>query len=279
MIIENYLANIDAYRYSTAKVVFPLPLLINRRDPRLTKKLQGDQALRMLILTLLEEHRIESTDLDFINLSKPFYPNGGDTQVLTLRINVDVGDSVSTALWPAASMQLRKLLSSREYYGVEVEIIDPKRHFLPSLFPLRPEDTSVRAYESRREGIITVIMKRLSTSWSSTSLFKIGRNFSKATPAIVVMVRPKAHAHWWSIKRELRAIAKLQIEFVVGSCQLLPPSDPSDMPGRQFTHNFTAWPKMGCSIGVEGEKRGGTLGGFYTLHCHGMKHEGFLTNA
>ena len=102
MKIENYL--VDAYRYSTAKVVFPSPLLISRRDPRLTKKLQDDQTLRMLIITLLEEHRIESTDLDFVNLSKPLYPNGGDAQVPTLRIKVDVGDSGSTALWPTASV-------------------------------------------------------------------------------------------------------------------------------------------------------------------------------
>lgn len=189
MPIENYLANIDAYRYSTAKVGFRSPLLISRRDPRITKRLQEDQALRMLIITLLEEHKTESTDLDFVNLSKP-----------SLIINVDVGDSVSTALWPAASLQLRKLVSSRGYHGVEVEIIDPKRHFLPSLFPIRPDDTLVREYESRRKGLITVIMKRLSTAWSTASLFKIGRDFSEATPAIVVMVRPKAHAHWWAIK-------------------------------------------------------------------------------
>lgn len=206
--------------------------------------------LRMLIITLLEGHWINSTDLDFFNLSKPFYPNGGDTQVPTLTINVDVGNSVSTAMWPAASLQLQKLLSGRGYQGVEVEIIDPKRHFLPSLFPLRPEDTLVGEYESRRKGLIMVIMKRLSTAWSKASLFKIGCDFSKATPTIVVMVRPKAH--WWAIQRELRAIANLQLEFVVGSCQLIPQNDPSGMPGRQFTYNFTAWPKMGCSIGVEG---------------------------
>lgn len=57
----------------------------------------------MLITTLLEEHKTESTDLDFVNLSNPFYPNGGDAQVPTLRINMDVGDSVSTALWPAVT--------------------------------------------------------------------------------------------------------------------------------------------------------------------------------
>ena len=87
-------------------------------------------------------------------------------------------------------------------------------------------------------------------------LFKIGCDSTDATPAIVVMVRPKANAHWWAIKRELRGIANLQVEFVVGICQRIPPNDPSDKPGRQFTHNSTAWPKMGCSIGVEGERGG-----------------------
>lgn len=109
---------------------------------------------------------------------------------------MNVGDSVSTALWIVASLQLRKLLFGRGYQGVEAEIIDPKRHFLPSLFPLRPEGTLDREYESRREGLIMVIMKRLPTAWSTASSFKIGRDFSEASPAIAFMVRPSTHPHW-----------------------------------------------------------------------------------
>lgn len=63
---------------------------------------------------------------------------------------------------------------------------------------------------------------------------------------------------------------------MVGSCQSL---TPSDRPGRSFTHAFTSWPRLGSSIGVEGEQGSGTLGGFFTLHCHGNVHKGILTNA
>lgn len=76
MSIKNYHAKINVYRSSTAKVAFSTPFLISRRDLRLTQKLQGDQVLR---INLLEGHRINPTDLDFVNLSKRFYPNGGDT--------------------------------------------------------------------------------------------------------------------------------------------------------------------------------------------------------
>lgn len=90
MSIENYLAKIDAYRYSTLKVVYSMPFSIQRRDHRLTKNLQEDYVLRRLIITSLEEHKIQSTHFDFVNLSKPFYPNCGDIQVPTLRIYMDV---------------------------------------------------------------------------------------------------------------------------------------------------------------------------------------------
>lgn len=39
MPIENCLTKIDAYRYSTPKVVYSMPLSIQRRDPRLTNNL------------------------------------------------------------------------------------------------------------------------------------------------------------------------------------------------------------------------------------------------
>ena len=84
-----------------------------------------------------------------------------------------------------------------------MEIIDPKRHFLPSLFPLRPEDTVVHMYEARRKDLIMVIIKRLSNAWSATSLFKIGRDPNEASPATVVIVRLRALAHWWAIKHEI----------------------------------------------------------------------------
>lgn len=75
-----------------------MPLLTNRRDPRLTKKLKEDHELRMFIIICLEGNKIGTTDLDFVHLSKPFYPNAVDLEVPTLRTNVEAGDFISTAI-------------------------------------------------------------------------------------------------------------------------------------------------------------------------------------
>ena len=195
---------------------------------------------------------------------------------------VDVDNDVSTAGWLPASQFLHNLLSERGYPGICVEIQDRKRYFQPSLFPLLPEDPAVHSYEAVRKDLIEIIRKNLNNIWSMISVFKIGRDSAQAVTAIVVMVQPLASQDWWAIKKQMGNITKLENEFVIGSCQPLnPPVVPPKLPGHELCsrHEFIQWPKLGCSIGVEGEQEGGTLGGFVNLRCGKMEHRGILTTA
>lgn len=54
-------------------------------------------------------------------------------------------------MWPTASLSLRKPRSDRGHQGIEVEVLDPRRHFLPSR--VRLEDPVVRKYEDDHESI------------------------------------------------------------------------------------------------------------------------------
>ncbi len=280
MSIEKYLLKTDPYRCSTSNARFPLPLTLNRTDPSLTQQLQEDKGLRSLILYFLTKYGLLEPDFDFYNVSKPAYPNGGDVQVPMLIINVDVGDEVSTTGWQPVSLFLHNLLCQRGYRGVCVEIQDRNRYFQPSLFPLSPGDSAVKSYEAVRKVLIEIIRKELPHSWSMMSIFKVGRDSTQAMPMIVVMVQPLAKQNWWEMKKQMGKITRLGIEFVIGSCQpLTPPVASCNQPGRQLTAGLTPWPKLGCSIGVEGEQGAGTLGGFVTLSCGGKDHRGILTCA
>lgn len=65
-------------------------------------------------------------------------------------------------------------------------------------------------------------------------------------------------------------ITRLEIEFVIGICQPLTPSvASSNQPGRQLCAGLPSWPKLGCSVGIEGVQGASTLGGFVTLSCGG----------
>lgn len=81
MSIEQYLRETDPYRCSTANPGFSVPLVLYVPDHSLAQKLLEDRSLRGLILNCLTDYRIAHIDFDFYNASKPFYPNGGNSQV------------------------------------------------------------------------------------------------------------------------------------------------------------------------------------------------------
>lgn len=64
-------------------------------------------------------------------------------------IYIDENDYVSTAMWPIASLALRKSRSDRGHQGIEVEMLYPRRRFLPSR--VRLEDLDGRKYVARTE--------------------------------------------------------------------------------------------------------------------------------
>ena len=55
-------------------------------------------------------------------------------------------------------------------------------------------------------------------------------------------------------------------------------NDEGGMPGKDLSSRLCKDPWMCMSIGVDGERGGGTLGGFVELEVAGKKHRGFLTN-
>lgn len=119
------------------------------------------------------------------------------------------------------------------------------------------------------------------------SLFNVGRTKDKTTPSIVVFVDPFTVANWSDAGLQLRAelptdhlvTLDIAVEFIPGKISLLADHYP--------THNGVSMvdtmredgiPVAGTSIGVPGERGGGSLGLFITLDKAGNMLNGALTN-
>jgi hypothetical protein len=85
-------------------------------------------------------------ELKMALISTPSYHEGGPKR-LALLIGIDQGDHIMTSTWVAARDEILRLLASEGLSQVDVEMIDRNRAFMPLMFPLRPEDTSIIAYQ------------------------------------------------------------------------------------------------------------------------------------
>lgn len=236
---------------------------------------------------VLGDHDITvSEQVEVISRSKPGYPNNGDKLRPTLLIEVDAGDTNPTERWSAARRDLKSLLQERGLEDFEVEIQDRNRFYMPSIFPIKPSHSAVARWESVRASIRDIVLERLQTSWQLLSLFMTGRNSSLARPSVVLMVSRLAEHDWKTLAFNLESIMnegqpdnqKLFIEIMPGISGHCPPGD-QQMPGESFVSSLPLHPRMGTSIGVQGEMGGGTLGGYFKLECRGNTHVGLITNS
>ena len=293
LLIEQYIYRTDPYRSTSAAFPFPMPLILEPTDESMMQRLQAVSGLRELVASTISGHNIEPQSITANKQSKPGYPAGGDIAVPVIRVCIDVLDNASTDSWSAARRDTKALLAERGLDDWEVEFIDPKRFYQPSLFAVSPADPLVTIYEAKRDAILQIVEDALGGAWTSMSFFNVGRTSLKTQHAIVIMVRPLTEHDWlvlrWRIENEVNdldanADHKITVEFMPGFWEELPPT-PLSRPGQRgklgisSSQSFDSNPKMGTSIGIFGEEGAGTLGGFFALECYGKRHLGFLTNS
>ena len=178
------------------------------------------------------------------------------------------------------------MLDDHEFSGVEVEIQDPDRYYRPSLFPIAPNHPAVGIYKAVRGDLLGQIQDTIGSAWQALSLYNVGRTANLKKPTVVLMVDPLSEYDWNILAASLEAIVgrqqlksgpKLTVEIVPGAWGQNPPA--SDTPGKSFLANFSTHPGHGTSIGVRGERGGGTLGGYFVMRSPTKQHTGFLTNS
>lgn len=286
--LEKFLYRTDPYRSSSAETPFPYPLNFHPLDPTLEDRLRGDVQLHTNIRNILVEYGIEIKFYQFCYQSKPHYP-GGEERITVLRVLVDVEDHVSTSSWSKARRALSQTLHDRGFDSITVEILDPDRINVVTLLPIAPDHPVVALYESFREKLINEVIRSLGKFWSTLCLFSLQRPSQEPTFAVVISVRPGTVCDWPILRSKLQSIifqgfeakkistpsSSIEIDFSPGNWSML---EPSNRPGISFVDDVLKHPKLGCSVGVNGEQGGGTLGGFFKLRCGSDTHRGFLTN-
>ncbi|KAL8797137.1 MAG: hypothetical protein Q9195_000604 [Heterodermia aff. obscurata] len=218
--------------------------------------------------------------------------HGGDKVVPTLQIEVDAAQEDSLEKWPAAQQRISRILKKNGYSDLEVEIQDWRRLYQPSFFAIRPAHAAVRVYKAARKEMLAQIFDTIGSVWEMLSLFEVGRTANVKKPTVVLMVEPLATYDWKMLTASLEAILdrhkgdlpKLSVEIMPGAAHPKPPQSADkeqeqDMPGVSFVHSFRKHPRHGTSIGVQGEKGCGTLGGFFKMVSPSKTHTGFLTSS
>lgn len=197
--------------------------------------------------------------------------------------------------------QIKELLKTQSIEA-EVEILSKKPKSERSLFALKPEEEAVRIYESVRDRLLEIVEDNLPTAWSMICVWSIGIDISNAGPAFVVFVDPGTVKDWSTLIFDLKRIINaaippkssliIDVEALPGGTGFLnletvddegmnedeDDNDQGGMPGMDLSSQLCKSPWMGMSIGVDGERGGGTLGGFVELEVAGKEHSGFLTN-
>lgn len=252
-------------------------------------RLRGDSRIDPNIRRILEQYQIADKGWEFIDQSKPGYP-GGDAQVNTLRVFVDVDDHVSTINWSKARRELSKMLHEHGFDMIIVEILDDVRTNILRISPISPEDPVVTIYESFRWKLVEEITRSLGKCWTTLCLFSVQRPSQEQTFAVVITIQPYTVCDWLVLRSKLQHIIHLEfeakriaqpsssidIEFTPGGWSMLEPD--TSRPGIGFARDAVEHPKLGTSISVKEEQGGGTLGGFFKLKCGSTTHRGFLTN-
>ena len=301
MSIEDYIYRTDSFRSSSARMKFPLPLEKKQASPAYTALTTGNSTFRRHITQIMISHGIELASCNFMYQAKPEYPNGGDQWILTLRLTVHQATRPSTSQWSPARRAVKAFLDTSNTTTAEVEIIDLKQAFEPSIFPIAPNDSYIKTYESCRHSILTHIQEKIGYSWSSICLYRIGRNLQRSKYAIVISVLPLTVHDWSQLSLEILGIVtshkqphqSFQIIFVPGTCDMGAPveddsaEDDSAEDAKPRKHSaaislmnqLTRYPEVGSSLCVAGKLSSATLGGFVTLTKGDKEFSGFITNS
>ena len=288
MTIEAYLYRTDEYRSTTADFPFPLPLINGEYRNALNDRLQQGQELHSEISGLLERHNVTVQRMVFGQLAKPGYPRGGSILVLTLRVYSSHPDTAPGHQWSPATRSCQAFLKERGIVA-EVEIIDERRAFMPKLLPIHPDDPYIAAYESFREALLWYVQQELGERWRSLCIYKVEKNLELGESyQIVLMVAPFTHKDWSEMIHHIRStfidplsrwVRDMGVLIIPGDCSENDRDEEDSIKGKSFFDKLEALPCMGASMGVEGEKGVGSLGGFINLLHNGVTTRCLLTNS
>ena len=293
MTIEAFLYRSDEYRSTTASIPFPLPLVPGRRPEALHERLQNDADLRSSLYNFLERHQVTVKRMSFQILSKPGYPRGGSKPTPTLQIASEHLGTAGRRQWSPAKRGCQAILEERNIQA-EVEIIDLNRAFIPTILPIHPQDPHIAAYESFRQRLISYVMSKLGNQWCSLCIYAVEHNHNAGrTYQIVLMVPPFTVYDWALMTRRIykdfidplpSLTRDIGVTIIPGvTSTMLADNDDSERDdsanGMSFFDELTALPYMGASIGVRGERGGGTLGGYVNLKQGNQIQRCILTSA
>lgn len=281
--IEEYLCRSDAYRSTTIINPWPYPVSARSADPVVTERVNNQKEA---IIEILKDNGFPDMHPHILvdQVTKTEYP-GGHIPVDVLRILYTDAKTVPKRLGPAKDALYRFLRNQAINLEIEIAFLD--KCFQPSLFAVQPGEPAAGAYQIAEKDISVCLSSILGQKWRMVSLFNVGRTKDKTTPSIVVFVDPFTVANWSDAALQLRAelptdhivTLDIAVEFIPGKISLLADHYP--------THNGVSMvdtmredgiPVAGTSIGVPGERGGGSLGPFITLDKAGNALNGALTN-
>jgi len=131
MEIEICLYRIDPFRSSNAKIPYPFPVKIT--GPIISA--ERFAPLEAQIQDVILRHNItDRYTAQVRNISKPNNPNGA-LPVPTFLIQFLEATSLPES-WSGARDEVVKLMRAGQYSSADVELIDLKRAWMPSIFPL-----------------------------------------------------------------------------------------------------------------------------------------------
>ena len=284
MSLEDYLYRSDPFRSSTFRHPWPLPLMM--REPEVELRFDGPRfrSLFPQVLSILDRYSIKETQRTVIMrmISKPGFP-GGNTEVLTLVLEIDQGLQPKSN-WASARNALKEMFSINGFPSVMIEMYDWERAFVPTLYPLKPQDRVIKLYEAKRPRLLAFIRERLGIRWSAISVFGIGSASGKIRPALTILINPGTRHNWKNLEHGLIEILSdhsIQVEFLPGNITVAPDGDQGTFRrGKSVLEQLQQYPSMGSSIGKSGQPGSGTMGGTVTLQVKGTteKIPGILTN-
>ncbi|KAL8757755.1 MAG: hypothetical protein Q9184_004126 [Pyrenodesmia sp. 2 TL-2023] len=111
----------------------------------------------------------------------------------------------------AAKQQIQGLLTSNGVNGFSVEILDPDRVLVRSIFPLPPNNIVIRAFEGVSQSIVNNLSQRLANKWTSVCLFKVGPTLEQSSYSVFVTVKPGTVSDWQTLQAQTQNIMDAEL--------------------------------------------------------------------
>ncbi|KAJ5343643.1 uncharacterized protein N7506_003467 [Penicillium brevicompactum] len=278
MSLEHYLQCVEVYRSTSITNRFPSPVKLEHL-PFLESVLRP---LYPEVSSILHLHHLPGMKMYRCwRMTKPEYPRG-DIPVDIFGVFLD-GSSLNTSPLGPIKDQILNLFR-RHNLNVHVEIANPKFCHRPSFFYIASDHPLVKAYDRVKDRIVAIITQSTGSDFNMICPFNVGPTAAKAQPTIVVLIEPWTIANWYELRLQIMSEVlphmqadNFDVEFLPGGFSVLNGGIPLTQKVKEEV------PRMGSSIGIQGGRSAGTLGGFVTLTQRDVIHgdvvrRGFLTD-